>query len=394
MSNTKNKDVLERIENAILNVKNKENTLYFFVADARNIPNAKMEYVYDLAYTLNSLGYKTCMLYQLENEYTENELNELIRKQKPIDEQRRFIGVGEWLGERYAKLEHLNISKGTWQVSPSDFLFIPEAFAGLMKETYHKHIPCKRYVIVQNFRHITEFIPFGDQWASYGITDAITTSKKQSDFVNSVFKYVNTYVIPPYVPEYFRKPLKAKKLIVNVVTKTKDDAEHIVKLFYWKYRPFNFVPFRFLVNFPREKYAEMLQDGAITIWVDGDSSFGNNAIESMRCGNIVIGKIPENIPEWMLDENGELIPNGFWTDNINDIPDILASVINQWIEDDIPEKVYDEIDNTNKKYTYEEWKGNVVHMINDIFENRIKEFESVKRITENKIKESSDTTDE
>ena len=386
MDNKKNKEVIKRIENAISTVKNKESVLYFFVADARNVPNAKMEYIYELAYTLQEMKYNVCMLYQLDNEYTQKELKELTAKEKPIDERRQFIGVTDWLGERYGKLKHLNISKGTWSVSPSDFLFIPEAFASLMKETYDKHVTCKRYVIVQNFRHITEFIPFGDQWASYGITDAITTTSKQADLVKSVFKYVKTYVVPPYFPEYFRKPLTAKKLIVNVVTKTKEDAEHIVKMFYWKYLPFRFVPFRFLVNFPREKYAEMLQEGAITVWVDQDASFGNNALESMRCGNIVIGKIPDNIPEWMTDENGEILPNGLWVDDINAIPDVLASVINEWVEDEISPKLYDEMDKTNNKYTYEEWEKNVKYMIEDIFNKRIAEFASVKEITENKIK--------
>lgn len=388
MDRNKNQEVLGRIEKAISAVKNKESVLYFFVADARNTPNAKMEYIYELAYTLQEKKYNVCMLYQLENEYSEKEILDLKRKEKPIDERRQFIGVSEWLGERYGKIKHLNIANGTWQVSPSDFLFIPEAFAGLMKETYDKRIPCKRYVIVQNFRHITEYIPFGDQWATYGITDAIVTSQKQADLVKSVFKYVNTYIIPPYIPEYFRKPLTAKKLIVNVVTKTKEDAEHIIKMFQWKYYMFRFVPFRFLMNFPREKYAEILKEGAITVWVDHDSSFGNNAIESIRCGNIVVGKIPEIIPEWMIDENGELLPNGLWTDNINDIPDMLASVINEWVEDEVSPKLYEEMSKTDKKYTFEEYDNNVENMITDIFNKRTNEFESVKIMTENKIKEN------
>jgi hypothetical protein len=184
--------------------------------------------------------------------------------------------------------------------------------------------------------------------------------------------------VPPYFPEYFRKPLTAKKLIVNVVTKTKEDAEHIVKMFYWKYLPFRFVPFRFLVNFPREKYAEMLQEGAITIWVDNDSSFGYNALESMRCGNIVIGKIPETEPEWMMDADGVPLPNGLWVNDINQIPDVLASAINEWIEDDISPTLYDEIEKTNKEYSLEQWEVNVDKIITDIFNKRVTEFEALK----------------
>ena len=74
MDRNKNQEVLGRIEKAISAVKNKESVLYFFVADARNTPNAKMEYIYELAYTLQEKKYNVCMLYQLENEYSEKEI--------------------------------------------------------------------------------------------------------------------------------------------------------------------------------------------------------------------------------------------------------------------------------------------------------------------------------
>lgn len=384
MEHNKKNEVIKRIKEAISTVTDKKSILYFFVADAKNIPNAKMEYIYQIAYTLHKLKYNVCMLYQLDNEYSEKELSELIRKYQPIDEDRQFIGVKDWLGKEYGKLKHLNISNGTWKVSPSDFLFIPEVFAGLMKETYDKHIPCKRYVILQNFNHITEFIPFGDQWANYGITDAIVPSETQGNLLKSVFKYVNVNVLPPYIPEYFRKPVTAKKLIVNIVAKEKHDAEHIIKLFYWKYHIFQFVPFRVLGNLPRENYAEMLKDGAITIWVDRDSSFGYNALESIRCGNITIGKIPEIIPEWMKDDNGNLLPNGIWTDDVNSIPDILASVINEWVEDSISNDIYSAMEETSKLYCIDEWNTNIDNLFKNIFEKRIEDLKSIENEINNK----------
>ncbi len=389
METNKQNEIIKRIEETIASVSDKKSILYFFVADAKNIPNAKMEYIYQLAYTLHELKYNVCMLYQLDNEYSEKELSELIRKYQPVDENRQFIGVKEWLGEEYGKLKHLNISKGTWKVSPSDFLFIPEVFSGLMKETYDKHIPCKRYVILQNFNHITEFIPFGDQWANYGITDAIVPCEAQGNLLKSVFKYVNVDVLPPYIPEYFRKPLTAKKLIVNIVAKDKHDAEHVIKTFYWKYRIFQFVPFRILNNFSREKYADMLKDGAITVWIDRDSSFGYNALESMRCGDITIGKIPEIIPEWMKEGDG-LSSNGIWVDDVNTIPDVLASVINEWLEDSISPEIYSSMDKTNKLYSIDDWNTNINKLFTNIFEKRINDLKSIKDsvINKNNKKES------
>jgi hypothetical protein len=91
----------------------------------------------------------------------------------------------------------------------------------------------------------------------------------------------------------------------------------------------------------------------------------------------------------MLDEKGELKSNGLWTDDINTIPDILASVVNEWIEDNISPILYDEMSKTDQKYTLDEWNNNIENMITDIFDKRISEFESVKVMTENKIKEDN-----
>lgn len=379
MAEDKTKKVIQRIDSTLEALKNKQGTLYFFVADTKNTPNAKMAYCYEMAHAFQQNGYNVCMLYQLENEYTKAELDELNKKQFPVDENRVFEGVGEWLGEKYMKLKHMNIAKEEWEVSPADFLFIPEAFSSLMKETYDKNVPCKRYVIMQNFKHISEFIPFGDQWASYGISDAIVQCEDHEDLIKSVFPYTKVKVLPPAIPEYFRKPLKAKKLIVNIVSKNKYDAEHIVKMFYWKYPFFQFVPFRFLVTFPREQYAEMLQEGAITVWVDYDTSFGYNAIESMKCGNIIIGKRPETMPEWMYDFSDEHpMPNGIWVDAINDIPTALAAVVNEWLEDETPEELIKEIDKISDKYTQEEYDKNAKILIKAIFDERIEEVEAIK----------------
>ena len=113
---TEDKKAVERIEEAIEKLKNNNFTFYFFVVDCKNVPNGRMQYIYQLAKTLLDKNYNVKMLYQLENEYTTEELNELNRKEKPIDERRVFTGVGEWLGEEYMEIEHMNISKKEWQL--------------------------------------------------------------------------------------------------------------------------------------------------------------------------------------------------------------------------------------------------------------------------------------
>ena len=381
--NSNDKKALERIDEAISKLEINDFCFYFFVVDCKNVPNGSIQYIYQLAKTLNDKNYKVKMLYQLENEYDNEELEELKRKEKPIDDRRVFTGVGEWLGEEYMQLEHLNISKQEWTVSPSDFLFIPEVFSSLMKQTYQYKAPCKRIVLLHNYDYITEFIPFSDEWGTYGIHDVIANTKAQGDLISSVFPYVNVKILNPYISNIFRKPIKPKKLIVNIISKKTEDVNKIMKQFYWKYPMYKFISFRDLRGYPKETFAEFLQESAITVWIDNETPFGYSAIEAIKTGNIVIGKVPEHMPEWMGDENG-LSNNGVWTYDLNTIPDILSRVLGSWMQDRIPETLCENIDNVDNLHTFEGYQNNVNEIINGYINDRINELKEIKTVINNK----------
>ena len=372
-----NNNVIDRIDKAISDLKNNRFTIYFFVADCKNVPNSSMEYIYEMAKTFQDKGYNVTMLYQLDNEYSDKELDELKRKEKFIDENRIFTGVREWMGDDYANIPHLNISKGNWSVSPSDYLFIPEAFSSLMYQTYKLNAPCRRYVILQNYNYVTDFIPLGVEWKNYGIYDVLASTDKLAKTIQSVFPYVRTKVISPFINECYRKPLKPHKLCVNIISKKQSDVNRLIKTFYWKYPVYKFISFRDVRNLSREDYCEALKEGAITVWIDDDTEFGHTPLQAMHCGNIVIGKIPETIPEWMQDEEG-IINNGFWTYNREAIPDVLAKVIASWMQDEIPSELTDSVDETVKKYTRKEWDIKLTSFIEGAVNDRINEFKMIK----------------
>lgn len=372
-----NNNVIDRIDKAISDLKNNRFTIYFFVADCKNVPNSSMEYIYEMAKTFQDKGYNVTMLYQLDNEYSDKELDELKRKEKFIDENRIFTGVREWMGDDYADIPHLNISKGNWSVSPSDYLFIPEAFSSLMYQTYKLNAPCRRYVILQNYNYVTDFIPLGVEWKNYGIYDVLASTDKLAKTIQSVFPYVRTKVISPFINECYRKPLKPHKLCVNIISKKQSDVNRLIKTFYWKYPVYKFISFRDVRNLSREDYCEALKEGAITVWIDDDTEFGHTPLQAMHCGNIVIGKIPETIPEWMQDEEG-IINNGFWTYNREAIPDVLAKVIASWMHDEIPSELTDSVDETVKKYTRKEWDIKLTRFIKGAVNDRINEFKMIK----------------
>ena len=65
---SKDKNAIERIEETINSLQNKDFTLYFFVVDSKNVPNGTMQYIYQIAKTLQDKKYKVKMVYQMENE--------------------------------------------------------------------------------------------------------------------------------------------------------------------------------------------------------------------------------------------------------------------------------------------------------------------------------------
>ena len=104
--NEKDKVAIERIESELSKIDKKENKIFFFVLDTKGNPSGSLEYIYKLAKILHDNEYNVTMLYQLADKED-------------------FVGVGEWLGENYASLNHEDIASNEVNVSPSDVLFIP-----------------------------------------------------------------------------------------------------------------------------------------------------------------------------------------------------------------------------------------------------------------------------
>lgn len=385
MDEVKDTVAIERIDETIANLKENNFNIYFFVIDSKNVPNSSLMYIYEFAKTLNDNGYNVTMLYQLQGEYTEAELYKKKKKGKQIDPNKVFVGVGDWLGKQYADIPHMNISTTQWTVSPSDILFIPEAFSSLMFQTYQYKAPCRRVVLLQDFSYVTDFIPFGIEWKNYGIYDVVATTKEQETLIKSVFPYMRSKILPPLISPVFRKPIEPKKLTVNMIANDQRIINRIIKTFYWKYPIYKFISFVDLRNMPREEYAEKLREGAITVWVDNDTPFGHSALEAIACGSILLGKVPEMIPEWMKNEDGTFSDCGLWTYDINSIPDMLANIVGAWMQDLIPEQLTNAMNNVSTKYTKDKWDKNVEATITEIIDEQIKGFESVKASIQNKI---------
>jgi glycosyltransferase involved in cell wall biosynthesis len=170
------------------------------------------------------------------------------------------------------------------------------------------------------------------------------------------------------------------------MTRDQRDTLKIFKSFYIKYPHLKWVSFRDLRGMSREKFAESLSESCVSIWVDDVAGFGTFPLESMKCNVPVIGKVPNMVPVWMTDKNG------LWTNNVNNIVDILGNFIQAWLEDLEPQELYEEMESTVNQYTMEKQKESVKEYYDYVVNKCISEFEeSLSQYTELEITNETKT---
>ena len=352
--------MLDMVRANIKKMEDKTFNVFFYVIDTKNVPTGFMEYTYQTALTLKDMGYNVTMLHN----------------------EKDFVGVEQWMGEEYASLPHKNVEKVNVEIGPADFLFIPELMTSIMLKT--KKFPCKRVVILQDKNFLTEMMPIGGNFANLGITDVITTTKSQESFLNEYFPNVRTHIVSPVVKKVFRPEIEPQKMIINIISKNQTDINKIIKPFYWKHPMYKWVSFRELRNLPIEAFADAIREAAITICIDDDTAFGYTILESMRCGSLTLAKIPDHLSDWMVekDENGneKLTDACLWFDDVDNLPDIIASLVRSWTNDSIPNEVYDSQKKMNEKYNLEEQTKEIEEVyVKGLFERRKKEFIEVEK---------------
>ena len=341
-------EIVKQIEANIERLSNKDFGIYFFTMDTKGTPTGGVANIYEHVKVLNELGYKAYILHE-KNDYT---------------------SVGGWLGDEYTKLPHVSIEKNELRVGAVDIVVVPEIFANILEQI--KGLPCRKMVMSQAYDYIFEMLEPGKNWADYNVRDVITTSEIQKEYIDNLFNNpsIEVGVTSVSIPEFFKKSEEPKKPIVTIFTRDQRDTLKIFKSFYVKYPHLKWVSFRDLRGMSKEKFAENLSESCVSVWVDDVSGFGTFPLESMRCGVPVIGKVPNLVPEWMTDRNG------MWTNNTNNIVDILGNYLQAWLEDLEPQELYTEMEETNKKYTAEDQKESISKYFGYLTEKIINEFKN------------------
>lgn len=363
MTKEEKERLLSRIDEEIAKISENRENFFFQVSDSKGNPTEYLEYEYEIALAMQKLGYSVTMLY--------------------IEPEEEFVGVREWMGDEYADIPHKTTSNNDVQVSAADVLFIPETYTDVMKET--QKLPCRRIALVMNFANIYQAVPLGETWADYGIHEAVVPNKETEGLLKSIFPFVNTFILPPFVNQMFGKTDEPKKLIINIYAKYQQaDVMRIVNGFHWKYPIYKWVSFNDMAGMTRDQVARSMRENAITVWIDEESQLSYPAFEAMKSDSILIAKVPDNIPQWMLkDGNKEIEDNGLYFIHSEDVHSLIALAVNSWITDNIPTEYFDHCHKTVEKYfskntaykAYEEFATNLMAQRKSDFEIYRKECE-------------------
>ena len=334
-------ELLKKVEQSVQNLEDKSVRIYFLVQDTKGNAKAGVRHIYEIALTLKNNGF-----------------NPII-----IHENQEYTGVGEWLGEEYMSLPHESIDGQNLKISPEDFIVVPEIYGHVLEQV--SNLPCGKIVICQAYDHMLETLQPGTTWSQYGFLKVISTNEKQVEYIKGIMKNVTFDIIEPFIPESFSVKEKPSKPIISIHTRDQRDTMKIIKTFYLKYPQFRWITFRDMRGLNQEEFSTYLKDSFVSVWVDDTSGFGTFPIESMACRTPVIGKVPNMKPDWMLDNNG------VWTYELNQMPDIIAEFIQNWLEDNISDGLYEGSLETASRYqNREEFNSSVISTFQSYLEVR------------------------
>jgi hypothetical protein len=336
----------EKVKKSIQNLREKKSIIYFLVQDTKGNPKASVKYIYQMAQSLLDGGFNPIILHE-KNDYQ---------------------GVSSWLDESYMKIPHISIENQDLQVSPEDFLVIPEIFSFVMEQV--KSLPCAKIVLTQSYSYMLETLQPGQTWTQFGFFKCITTNENQKSQIEKIMKNVSFDILYPLITETFKERELPPMPIIGVHSRNQSDGINLIKAFYLRYPQYRWFTFRDLRGLSEEEFAKSLKECFLSVWIDNESGFGTFPLESMSCGVPVIGKIPNLVPEWMNDNNGIWI-----SDEIN-LTDYVADFIQNWLEDNINPEIYESMKETIVKYRNKpEFDKNVTSLFDGYLQYRANSFE-------------------
>lgn len=363
MSKLTKEEQLKKVDEVLGKLNDKNFNVYFMVIDTKGNTSGSIEYLYQLAYKLMKLGYKTTMAYV------------------DITDKEEYVGPFDWLDKKYEEIPYVNVKDKNVMFGPEDFIFVPEILSDAIIEMRGK-VQSKKILVVNDYKRLADFFPALTDMNALGIHDCVTTTTHQKEMIEGLFKDLRVTIVEPAIENKFRPYDGPKKLMVNIIARNPSDRNRITKEFYWKFPIYRWVSFRDLRSLNQDVFSDALRDVDITVWVDDKTEFGYSALEALKSGNLVLAKVPENLADWMEgSEDNELSKTCLWFRTIDEVPEMLASLVRSWTLDKIPDNLKERCKAVDGLYTNEKQEESIKErVVNGIFATRIKDFEELKTI--------------
>ena len=362
----------------------------FFYAPAMNTPSGGIGVLLKTAKNLKDSGHNVKIVYEpVLNQKASYEAS--VAEKKQVDVYDRFNPT--WVDFSLDGVEifplgdkELSFTDGTkikcqnLNVSPEDFLIIPEGFPNVMEKTMQ--VSCKRIVLAQSWFYILLAMNPGQKWQHFGIQDVISVSDAITEYLHSAMPGLK---IKNFKQGINRKTFKAPKKLSTKFpmvaftgsrgSENQMKTQSIIKNFYAFYPHLKWVRFVGLSGMDKEQFSERLASCAFLLYTDDIAGFGTLPLEAMASGTHVVGWAPFGGKEYITTENG------FWATNgdIFQTAELLGVAIDKWLagELDAP-AVQESYEKTLAPYTEEGEKEQILNIINQYKNERINELEGIK----------------
>lgn len=337
----------EKVKQSIKVLREKQARIYFLVQDTKGNAKASVRLIYQMAKTLKDNGFNPIILHEKAD----------------------YAGVVAWLDEEYMSIPHRAIEGQNLEISPEDFLVIPEIFGFVMEQV--NKLPCAKIVLTQQYSNMLETLQPGQTWNQFGFLKCITTSNKQKEYIERVMRQISYDIVEPVISEEFTPKSTPPMPIIGVHTKDQSDAINLIKTFYLKFPQYRWFTFRDLRGLSEKEFANSLRECFVSIWIDDDSAFGTFPLESMKSNVPVIGKVPNLAPDWMNEENG------IWITDKTLLPDVVADYAQNWLEDNIDPEIFEKMQKTVERYSdKQKFESTVVSLFEGYLTTRADSFEN------------------
>jgi hypothetical protein len=351
MANISTKDldaVVDKLENGTY-------TSYFFLPDFEK-ESGGVKLTYDHVRCMNNNGFNAVVIHQKDG-FKPKWLEDYY----PADDDGNFENI-----------PMLYLDSGNLPVNIEDFFFIPEGFPNIMENLAKQNAPCKRIVFCQNWYYVLNALPPGVFWPHYGITDVMSVSNSQSDYLKMIMPGITTKQVYGQISsETFYPPEKMtdKKMQVAFIPSRGDGqkAHNVIKTFYALFPHFKFVQFAEIRGLAKDDYAQLLRESAFFAHFDEYSSWGTAPIEAYLSKTLVAGWDGVGGREYMNTDNMWIVPNG----DILRLAMALGNMVETYMTDEIRPETWEAMEVATVNYSAESEKDSIVTAHNEYRDERL-----------------------